>query len=614
MKGNKLFYGDIEDLFNKAFYLLNSVRLDKCDENYLLLLETDHSHNKKARYDYEATSKYDYKVALSIFQEILNRNSKHILSLEMSGICNYRLGNYSESIEDYSKAIELEPKLLFAYSKLGEVKLDILVKDYKGAIKDFSKAIELDNKFAEAYNNRGIAKYRSNDYNGAIEDYSKAIELDELDCAIAYSNRGMAKCQLNDYNGAVEDCFKAIELDAKNRMTLSVLYHVRSFFKNDIVAIEDFSKIIELTPQNKFAYYERGTVKGYLKDYEGAIEDFSKVIEFSPKDTEAYKLRGEIKMYNLNNYEGAIEDYSKVIELDPKDSVAYSRRGSARDFLNDKEGAIEDFTKAIELNQDTEAYFFIESIRNDLKDYKGIVEDFTKAIEFNSKDSYAYAKRGEAKYELKDYKGAIEDLSKAIESPVKYAWMYLSRGKAKEMDGDLKGATLDKLKYEELEKNKYKQSHEQNTRISKKQQLINELFELIKSYNSSIKEYFEDLQSMPTPNYYNNRSNYYASAWGGMGGTYPRNNAAQRNRNRIMYEQNRHFIEEKEDIKCRIGTLKVKKDLLKQTLNYLKSQNLIPEELNSKFHRFDDYFNDYENELFDTIVKYLEFRNLNKNE
>ena len=55
--------------------------------------------------------------------------------------------------------------------------------DYAGAIEDYTQAIELDPKFAEAYFNRGNAKHSSGDYAGAIEDYTKAIELDPKVCS-----------------------------------------------------------------------------------------------------------------------------------------------------------------------------------------------------------------------------------------------------------------------------------------------------------------------------------------------------------------------------------------------------------------------------------------------
>ena len=154
------------------------------------------------------------------------------------------------------------------------------------------------------------------------------------------------------------------------------------------------------------------------------------------------------------------------------------------------------------------------------------------------------------------------------------------------------------------------------TKLSK-QQLVSDVFKLINSYNCSIKECFEDLKSMQPPDYHNNRSIRYESAWGGNGGTYPRNNAAQRDQNRIMYQ---HFISEKQDIKYTIELFKEKKKVFKEALTYLKSLNLIPMSLKSIINRTGSNpiqgvykkFNCYEEELFNKIVEYLEFRNLDK--
>ena len=44
-------------------------------------------------------------------------------------------------------------------------------------IQDYNKAIELNPDFADAYYNRGIAKYDLGDKNGSCLDWSKAGEL-----------------------------------------------------------------------------------------------------------------------------------------------------------------------------------------------------------------------------------------------------------------------------------------------------------------------------------------------------------------------------------------------------------------------------------------------------
>ena len=49
--------------------------------------------------------------------------------------------------------------------------------DLDAAIQDYDKAIELDPQYAKAYNNRGNARYDQGDLDAAIQDYTKAIEL-----------------------------------------------------------------------------------------------------------------------------------------------------------------------------------------------------------------------------------------------------------------------------------------------------------------------------------------------------------------------------------------------------------------------------------------------------
>ena len=59
------------------------------------------------------------------------------------------------------------------------------------AIEDYTKAIELNPQHANAYHNRGLAWSKKGDRDKAIEDYNKAIELNPQ-YADAYNNRGNA--------------------------------------------------------------------------------------------------------------------------------------------------------------------------------------------------------------------------------------------------------------------------------------------------------------------------------------------------------------------------------------------------------------------------------------
>jgi tetratricopeptide (TPR) repeat protein len=49
--------------------------------------------------------------------------------------------------------------------------------DYQGAIEDYTKALEINPKNSYSYYNRGNSKSKLKDYLGAIEDFTKAIEI-----------------------------------------------------------------------------------------------------------------------------------------------------------------------------------------------------------------------------------------------------------------------------------------------------------------------------------------------------------------------------------------------------------------------------------------------------
>ena len=81
------------------------------------------------------------------------------------------------------------------------------------AIEDFNKAIELNPEFDIAYNNRGVACIGKGEFDRAIEDYSKAIELNQ-DYAEAYYNRGETWLCLEEWEKAKSDLTVAKDLGA----------------------------------------------------------------------------------------------------------------------------------------------------------------------------------------------------------------------------------------------------------------------------------------------------------------------------------------------------------------------------------------------------------------
>ena len=90
-------------------------------------------------------------------------------------------------MRDYNKAIELTPDNALYYSNRGLAYFKIGEKQ-KG-IDDFDKAISLDPESAHKYYNwRGFGLYNLEDNEGALRDYNKAIELTPDNACLLYTS------------------------------------------------------------------------------------------------------------------------------------------------------------------------------------------------------------------------------------------------------------------------------------------------------------------------------------------------------------------------------------------------------------------------------------------
>ena len=83
--------------------------------------------------------------------------------------------------------------------------------NYEEAIEDFNRAIELDPEYSGAYYNRGNARKNMGEYEEAIEDFNRAIEHNAANIH-AYQNRAELYIELGEYDDALDDAQTALEL------------------------------------------------------------------------------------------------------------------------------------------------------------------------------------------------------------------------------------------------------------------------------------------------------------------------------------------------------------------------------------------------------------------
>jgi tetratricopeptide (TPR) repeat protein len=252
--------------------------------------------------------------AIQEFSKAIRLNPKYHFAYFMRAIAYEQAQEFRMSLADYNQAILLNSKYSVAYYNRANLKSDKL-KDVQGALTDFNQAILLNRKYSKAYNNRAVLKDEAlNDGQGALTDFNQAILLNRKD-SLAYNNRAiLKKDKLNDEQGALADFNQAILLNTR-------------FF---------------------VAYYNRAILKkNKLNDIQGALKDYDQAILLNSKYSEAYYNRAILKYEKLNDIQGALADYNQAILLNPKDSEAYYNSAILKYIkLNDRTGAIQDLRQA----------------------------------------------------------------------------------------------------------------------------------------------------------------------------------------------------------------------------------------------------------------------------
>ena len=291
-----------------------------------------------------------------------NPNAESFLS---NGLDKANQGDYEKAIEDYTRAIELQPDYFFAYYNRGLAYFKL--RNNQSAIADYTKAIGIKSNNANAYFNRGLAYFKLGNNQSAIADYTKAIKLNDK-YAYAYNNRGLAYFKLGNNQSAIADYTKAIEIDDRYAYAYNNRGIVHSKLGNNQDAIADYTKAIKLNDKYDYAYNNRGLAYFKLGNNQSAIADYTKAIEINDKYAYAYNNRGTVHS-KLENYPDAIADYTKAITIKPNYTYVYFKRSLAYSKLGDNQQAREDRQKFEELYQQQENAKSHQNTLNNIKSF-----------------------------------------------------------------------------------------------------------------------------------------------------------------------------------------------------------------------------------------------------
>lgn len=122
-----------------------------------------------------------YQSALENINKSLELKNDWEIPYFYRAVAYQALEDFDEAMLDYTKALQLNPKMTDAYYNRARITLtrkDIENPDIFGAVKDLEKAIELDENFIDALYAMACAQKKLENYNEALEYLNRILEIE----------------------------------------------------------------------------------------------------------------------------------------------------------------------------------------------------------------------------------------------------------------------------------------------------------------------------------------------------------------------------------------------------------------------------------------------------
>ncbi len=226
-----------------------------------------------------------YIEAVSALSKAVEWDPGNALAYSLLGLAYSGAKEDQRASENCDKAVDLAPEAYWPYLYRGSMFQKL--KKYSLAIEDYTKAIQIE-PTSECYFWRGISYKSVKKYDRAIEDFTAAIELAPA-CLPPLVQRAFVYDVQGDYPSAVADYTMIIDIETsqagetEQRQFLPLIYDLRGTAYHRLgelgKAIEDYTKAIEYEPNVAETYFKRGNLYLQIGESSKGTADLKKARE-----------------------------------------------------------------------------------------------------------------------------------------------------------------------------------------------------------------------------------------------------------------------------------------------------------------------------------------------
>jgi len=151
---------------------------------------------------------FAYRNKETLYTDVLKKNPACWLAYNNRGNYYMEEGRYDQALEDFSRALEIDPKNYKTYSNRALVYIEKDMLDQ--ALIDLNTAISIKPTYAGLFNNRGLVYLYSKRYAPAKEDFSTALRLNPaykeplINRGVIFLHEGKTEQAMDDFRGVLK--------------------------------------------------------------------------------------------------------------------------------------------------------------------------------------------------------------------------------------------------------------------------------------------------------------------------------------------------------------------------------------------------------------------------
>ena len=260
-----------------------------------------------------------YKEARAHFEKATQLDGKLFEAWHDLGVVETALGNYDKAVEDFERALDVQPgsrKTILAYGE----GLRRAHRPQKAA-KVYAKWLDADPKDAEVRARYGQVLREAGDLDGALEQAREILaeggssQENVAQTVVAYNALGLTYYKMGKLDLAETAFRKAADVDAKSAFVWNNLGLVAFDRGRDQEAFLNFQKASELDPKYLQARLNKAVVYMDCGDYKRAHDELLEAVRIDPNDAESQVALG-VAARGDGKLDEARRAYERALDID----------------------------------------------------------------------------------------------------------------------------------------------------------------------------------------------------------------------------------------------------------------------------------------------------------